>query len=195
MNNSTSVLHKIATLYADQLMSDICLVVGDARYPAHRVILCASSEVFQVMLMNPVWNECRESVIELKEDPCCSLVFPQFLKYLYDGRVRISIQTAMPMLALAHKYNVKDLVQLCVDYMLKHIAKAATQGYLISWLQYTILFSPYHQEITEACQRFLKWNLDIVSETQDFLDLDINILVILLQQNDLVLKSEFELFR
>lgn len=48
MNNSTSVLHKIATLYAEQLMSDICLVVGNKRYPAHRVILCASSEVFQV---------------------------------------------------------------------------------------------------------------------------------------------------
>lgn len=29
-------------------MSDICLVVGEKRYPAHRVILCASSEVFQV---------------------------------------------------------------------------------------------------------------------------------------------------
>lgn len=49
MNNSTSVLHKIANLYAEQLMSDICLVVGNNRYPAHRVILCASSEVFQVL--------------------------------------------------------------------------------------------------------------------------------------------------
>lgn len=48
MNNSNSVLHKIANLYAEQLMSDICLVVGNNRYPAHRVILCASSEVFQV---------------------------------------------------------------------------------------------------------------------------------------------------
>lgn len=48
MNNSKSVLVKIANLYAEQLMSDICLVVGENRYPAHRVILCASSEVFQV---------------------------------------------------------------------------------------------------------------------------------------------------
>lgn len=107
MNNSDSVLHKIANLYAEQLMSDICLVVGNNRYPAHRVILCASSEVFQVMLMNPEWNECRKSVIELKEEPCCSMVFPQFLKYLYVGQIRISLQTVMPMLALADKYNIK----------------------------------------------------------------------------------------
>lgn len=107
MNNSTSVLHKIANLYAEQLMSDICLVVGSNRYPAHRVILCASSEVFQVMLMNPEWNECRESVIELKEEPCCAEVFPQFLKYLYVGQIRISLIAVMPMLALADKYNIK----------------------------------------------------------------------------------------
>lgn len=222
MNNSTSVLHKIANLYAEQLMSDICLVVGQNRYPAHRVILCASSEVFQIMLMNPEWNECRESVIELKEEPCCAEVFPQFLKYLYVGQIRISLTAVMPMLALADKYNIKvstlrisqiyvwslslirlyfffffviqDLVQLCVEYMLKHISKAATQGVLVSWLHYTISFSPYHQEITDAIQRFLKWNLDIMAEARDFVDLDINILIALLQQNDLVLKNEYELF-
>lgn len=194
MNNSTSVLHKIATLYAEQLMSDICLVVGQNRYPAHRVILCASSEVFQVMLMNPEWNECRESVIELKEEPCCVEVFPQFLKYLYVGQIRISLQTVMPMLALADKYNIKDLVQLCVDYMLKHITKAATQGCLVSWLHYTISFSPYHQEITDAIQHFLKCNLSIVANARDFVELDINILIVLFQQNDLVLKNEYELF-
>jgi BTB/POZ domain-containing protein 17 len=194
MNNSKSVLHKIASLYADQLMSDICLVVGDNRYPAHRVILCASSEVFQVMLMNDCWSECREKVIELKEDPSCSLVFPQFLRYLYVGQIRISLHTALPLLALADKYDIKDLVQLCVDYMLKHVAKAAANGFLVPWLEYTVRFSPYHQELTDALQKFLKYNLEIVTESKEFLDLDVNILIVLLQQNDLVLESEFTLF-
>jgi len=29
-------------------MNDICLVVDGVEYPAHRLILCASSDVFQV---------------------------------------------------------------------------------------------------------------------------------------------------
>lgn len=169
--------------------------------------------------MNPEWSECRESVIELKEEPLCSEVFPQFLRYLYVGQIRISLQTVMPMLALADKYNIRvsamavaiqrfclfnrlitqskhqDLVQLCVDYMLKHISKAATQGFLVSWLHYTISLSPYHQEVTEALQGFLKWNLDIVAESTDFLDIDVNILIVLIQQNDLVLRNEYDLFR
>ncbi|KXJ70737.1 BTB/POZ domain-containing protein 17 [Aedes albopictus] len=194
MNNSKGVLLKIANLYAEQLMSDVCLVVGANRYPAHRVILCASSDVFQVMLMNPEWNECRESVIELKEDPMCSMVFPQFLKYLYVGQIKVSIQTVMPMLELADKYNIKDLVELCVDYMMKHIAKAATQGYMVSWFQYTISLGSGHVELTQALKRFLKWNLDIVSESNDFNELCGMILVTLLQQNDLVVQSEYTLF-
>lgn len=79
--------------------------------------------------------------------------------------------------------------------MLKHISKAARQGHLVSWLHYTISFSPYHQEVTDALQRFLKWNLDIVADSQDFPDIDCNILIVLLQQNDLVLSNEYVLFR
>jgi BTB/POZ domain-containing protein 17 len=78
--------------------------------------------------------------------------------------------------------------------MLKHVAKAAANGFLVSWLQYTVTFSPYHQELTDALQNFLKFNLEIVAESKDFIDLDVNILIVLLQQNDLVLESEYTLF-
>lgn len=194
MNNSESVLKKIANLYAEQLMSDIILVVGKMEYPAHRVILCASSDVFQVMLMNPQWSECRNRVVELVEEPCCEVVFPQFLQYLYVGKIKIALNSVMPMLVLGHKYNVQDLVSLCVDYMTKHIAKAATQGFLISWLQYTIAFSPQHKELAEALKCFLKWNLEMVAEAKDFAEMDEAVMVLLLQQNDLVVSSEYQLF-
>lgn len=55
VDNSATVLHKIATLYTERLMSDICLVVGGTEYPAHRLILCASSEVFQVWSLHFVY--------------------------------------------------------------------------------------------------------------------------------------------
>ena len=82
---------KIASLYAERLMSDLILVVGKQELPAHRLILCASSEVFQVsalvfltienmfplqvMLMNKNWAEHEEKRIILKETPACQNVF------------------------------------------------------------------------------------------------------------------------
>ncbi|XP_022224820.1 BTB/POZ domain-containing protein 17 [Drosophila obscura] len=194
MIDASSVLNKIAHLYAEQLMSDIVLLVDGKEYPAHRVILCASSDVFQVMLMNPEWNECSKHVIELHEEACCSAVFPQFIKYLYVGHIEVTLQTVMPMLALSEKYNVRDLIDLCVGYMTKHVAKAATSGYLVSWLQYTLSFTPTHNDLTETLKRFLKWNLEMVAESKDFVEMDPAILELLLQQNDIVISSEYKLF-
>lgn len=143
--------------------------------------------------MNPEWSECKESVIELVEDPICCEIFPQFLKYLYTGQIRISIETAMPLLSLADKYNIKDLVTLCSDYMKTHVALAGKSGHLVSWLQYTLSFI-YHENLTNELKNFLKFNLEVVAESKDFINLDPNILVVLLDQNDLVIQNEATLF-
>ena len=127
------------------------------------------------------------------EDPQSCLVFPQFLKYLYTGQVKISIETAMPLLSLADKYNIKDLIVLCREYMLRNIAIAGCKGFLISWVQYT-LSSSYHQQLTNELKNFLRLNIDIVGYSRDFIDIDPNNLVVLLQQNDLVIKNEAALF-
>lgn len=59
LDDQKSILVKIAKAFADQLLSDIVLIVGNVRYPAHRVILCASSEVFQVFysILKNSWSD------------------------------------------------------------------------------------------------------------------------------------------
>ncbi|KAJ8724636.1 hypothetical protein PYW08_016110 [Mythimna loreyi] len=193
VDNSKSVLLKIATLYAEQLMSDLILEVGGHGYPAHRLILCASSEVFQVMLMNREWSEWRESRIVLQETPTAASVFPHFLKYFYTGQIRISHHTVLPVLSLADKYNVKDLVSLCLSYMSQHIAQAAKRAQLISWMQYTMACG--HNDVAKECQNFVKWNLEWVWSDSDLSELEGETLVQLLQQSDLVLHNEMSVYR
>ena len=43
-------------------------------------------------------------------------------------------------------------------------------------------------------KKFLKYNFEIIASASDFGDLDGDILVVLLQQNDIVVKSEYDLF-
>ncbi|XP_028160328.1 BTB/POZ domain-containing protein 17-like [Ostrinia furnacalis] len=192
VDNSKSVLLKIATLYAEQLMSDLVLEVAGVGYPVHRLILCASSEVFQVMLMNREWSEWRESRVVLQETPTAASVFPHFLKYFYTGQIRISHQTVLPVLSLADKYNVKDLVTLCLTYMSQHIAQAAKRGQLIAWMQYTMACG--HNDVAKACQNFVKWNLEWVWSDAELAELDGETLLALLQQSDLVLHNEMSLY-
>ncbi|CAF4817303.1 unnamed protein product [Pieris macdunnoughi] len=193
VDNSQSVLLKIANLYAEQLMSDLVLEVGGVDYSAHRLILCASSEVFQVMLMNREWNEWRESKIVLQETPTAASVFPHFLKYFYTGQIKISYNTVLPVLSLADKYNVKDLVSLCLEYMSQHIALAAKKGQVINWMQYTMACG--HTNVAKACQNFVKWNMEWVWSHADLSELEDETLLLLLQQSDLVLHNECSLYR
>lgn len=120
-------------------------------------------------------------------------VFPQFLKYLYTGQVKLTVESAMPLLSLADKYNIKDLIVLCRDYMSKSVALAGSCGFLISWLQYTLSFD-YHQQLTNELKNYLRLNMEIVGYSKDFIDLDPNNLCVLLQQNDLVISNECKLF-
>lgn len=83
------------------------------------------------MLMNPNWSESQETKICLQEDPACTLVFPDFLKYLYTGKLHINHFLVLPLVTLADKYNVKDLVHLCVDYMCRHVVSATKHNQLV----------------------------------------------------------------
>jgi hypothetical protein len=112
VDNSATVLSKIASLYAERLMSDVVLVVGSAEFHSHRLILCASSDVFQIMLMDSKWNESREKKIVLGETPSGEAVFEDFLKYLYTGKIALDLATVIPISSLADKYNVKDLLRI-----------------------------------------------------------------------------------
>ncbi|KFB36745.1 AGAP000791-PA-like protein [Anopheles sinensis] len=192
--NKDSVLQKIANLYAERLMSDVTLVVGKNRYPAHRIILCASSDVFHVMLMNATWREFGDAVVTLQEEEKCHGVFPQFLRYMYVGQMTISVDTVVYILKLADKYNIRDLVQLCVDYMKEHLNKAAANGCFVEWLDHSLLICPERRDLITLLENYLKWNLELVVAHNGWLDLSPGIMHWLLQQNDLAIRSEYRLY-
>lgn len=190
--NSSAVLQKIAGLYADRLLSDITLEVGGKQYAAHRLILCASSDVFQVMLMDPKWSSSRTSHIKLKEEPLCESVFGDFLGYLYTGRLRVDHLRVLPLVALADKYNVKDLMRLCVSYMAHHIVSAACHNQLVSWYRYALNCGS--TAVHKVFSNFIAWNFELVANREDFGKIDLDVLTSFLSRSDLVIASEFKLF-
>ncbi|KAL1453225.1 hypothetical protein WDU94_007389 [Cyamophila willieti] len=194
IDNSKHLVTKIATLYAERLMNDICLVVDGKEYPAHRIILCTSSEVFQVMLMTTNWSESRTSRIVLQETKPCTENFEKFLRYFYTGQISINETTVLPIMTLADKYIVKDLMQVCKDYMCSHIA--SSEEYVVSWYQYTLgLGHMAHNLVAQACQNFIKWNFETVAETSDFLNFNPDSLCRFLMQNDIVVQNEMALLK
>ena len=191
-DNSTMIISKMATLYAEKIMSDITLVVGNSEYPSHKLILCASSEVFQIMLHDSKWSEASEKRIYLGETPSCAAVFEDFLKYLYTGKIHLDYASVVPIVSLADKYNVKDLLKIGLDYMERNISTACKKNQVVSWFQLTLASG--HRKISDLCAAFIKANFQMVSQNIDFAHMEPELLASLIRCNDLVIEDEFALF-
>ena len=127
---------------------------------AHRLILCASSEVFQIMLMSNNWTESSERKIVLKESPACEAVFEVFLKYLYTGKISVDYANVIPILQLADKYNVKDLLRVGLDFMSRNVPLSGRKNQVVSWYQFTTNCG--YNKVADMCLNFIKWNFDLV---------------------------------
>jgi BTB And C-terminal Kelch len=57
------------------------------------------------------------------------------------------------------------------------------------------VFAPSLNNIFQACQNFVLWNFSAVALASDFGFLELESLVWILQQNDVVVEDEMEMFK
>ena len=120
----------------------------------------------------------------LGETPACASVFEDFLRYMYTGKIQLDYATVIPLVSLADKYNVKDLLRLGLEYMARNVSTAAKKHQIVTWYQFAT--SAGHRNLAELTGNFIKWNFEVVSKTLDYSTLDLNQLIYFLEANDLV---------
>lgn len=108
-------MSSLPKFYLNEQFSDVTINLitsKDAqvkKFPAHKVVLCQNSLVFETMFNVPM-KETVTSMIELKNVEEKTVLL--FLKYLYFGRFDISpIESMENLLGLAMVYEVLDLVK------------------------------------------------------------------------------------
>lgn len=144
------------------------------------------------MLMNPSWTESKAGRVELGEAPACANVFEDFLKYFYTGRIRLDYSNVVPLVGLADKYNVTDLLHLSLDYMARNIPTSVQKNQLVSWYQFAA--DSGHHGLASLCGDFIKWNFEMVSNTGDFGHLEPDQMLSFVQSSELVVKDEMTLY-
>ena len=111
----------------------------------------------------------------LQESPECEAVFEVFLKYLYTGKISLNYSNVIPILQLADKYNVRDLLKVGLDFMSRNVPLAARKNQVVSWYQFTTNCG--YKDVAKLCLNFIKWNFDTVSESIDWPNLELDSLV------------------
>jgi len=193
INNESCISTVVSDLYTRQLLCDVTLNVGGTIFQAHKLILCAHSDVFQAMLLDKRWTEAAQSVITLHEEQECVKVFEDFLQFMYTGKVKRDSFIILPLLELADKYNVKGLTSICLKFMTEHQLYATANGLILPWFQYCL--NANHTQVSKCCKDSITHNFEMLSKRPEFYDLECASLVVLLQSSEIVIENELRLYK
>lgn len=113
-----NVLRRLTDMYVRQAHCDVQFSLeGDQQIGGHVSILSAMSPVFAAMFQHNMREaETGRVVIEdVRAD-----IFKQLLHFIYSGRIGTPLNevTAQPLFLAADKYDVSDLKDDCVDFLL-----------------------------------------------------------------------------
>ncbi|XP_030846839.1 uncharacterized protein LOC105442201 [Strongylocentrotus purpuratus] len=191
-----AVSRATGTLYDEQRYSDVTLVVGDQRFHAHRLVLSAWSDVFKTMLCNSSWQshdttgQPTSKCQDLVEEECCEEVFGNFLKFLYTASVDLTKGNVLPLALLADKYLVKELRELCDEFIRE---KQNDAQEVVTFIHLASQFGMH--ETVEMCLQSLLCNFSVLTPDQ-LLSLKGEHLISLFDSGPrLMVDDEFTLFK
>ena len=84
-NSASALLKDYAALQKKEIMSDVTIVCDGARFPAHKLILSARSEVFAAMFSHKDTLESQQNEVTIKD--LTKLTVETFLNFIYSGAV------------------------------------------------------------------------------------------------------------
>jgi len=105
----------ISGLFGSDKYSDVTVIHKNINYPAHRVILAASSEVFKCTLSGQ-WCDSTKC-LQLPDD-CSSVIVRTFLHYFYGYSTLIDHSNVVWLFLLANKYQGETREELSLDLLI-----------------------------------------------------------------------------
>ena len=116
-----TALKQLTELYVQQNQCDVQFYFeGGEKIGGHVYILSARSSVFAAMFHNDM-QESKTGKVDIKDVQ--PEIFKQLLHYIYSGRISTPLTeyTARPLFVAADKYDVEDLRNECVVFLLSSI--------------------------------------------------------------------------
>ncbi|KAG8192308.1 hypothetical protein JTE90_002129 [Oedothorax gibbosus] len=179
--NPDSLMDDFQHLYASQMFADFTIKVGDEEFKCHKIILCARSSVFHTMLTTDM-KENLTNCLEITDfDPS---IVKTMIHYIYCGQVQdLTPEISIQLYFIADKYNLQDLKDICVEYILGNINMDNICDVL------TLLELHDEPQLKTAARDFICANAVAIQETEKWLSLSKNMPYLILDMNRLVISQ------
>ncbi|XP_055356237.1 BTB/POZ domain-containing protein 6-B-like [Paramacrobiotus metropolitanus] len=181
---TVGVLDRMKRMLANGELSDIQFTVGRKFgpvkiFPAHKSILCNSSDVFCSMICNSVPESCPLN-IHFPDIP--SDAFANLLNYVYTDSVEgISADNVFSTLHCADKFDLPLLANTCCEYFIKHLNSESC----LTTLENAIRWSPELDRIVEKCLDIVDASTADILRSEQFSSISHDCLQMILQRSTL----------
>jgi hypothetical protein len=111
---------QFGALLQSKRLADVIFHVGEEKLYAHRLVLAASSPIFEVMLFeykDGAPDNTLAAPVEVKITGCDAKTFQLLLQCIYTDEVDINADNIQSLMKVAKKYQVDKLSALCADFM------------------------------------------------------------------------------
>ncbi|XP_055355067.1 BTB/POZ domain-containing protein 6-like [Paramacrobiotus metropolitanus] len=182
------VLDRMKRMLASGQLSDIKFAVGrqfgtEKVFPAHKNILCNSSDVFYSMICNSVAESCP-LVIHFPDIP--SDAFANLLSYVYTDSVEdINADTVFPTMHCADKFGLPLLVDTCCAYITEHL----NADNCLTTLENANRCGSDHVAIVQKCLEIVDASSETILLSEQFSNMGHDCLMMILQRSSLTVNE------
>lgn len=183
--HSNTVLALLNDLRLNMELCDIVLKVDGQEVSAHRVLLSANSPYFRAMFSRN-YSEANQATVELHGITAEAL--KAIVQYFYTSRLKISTSNVQEVLPAACMFQVTGVKEACCEFMKRHLGFRNCLG--------VRAFADLHScpQLSRMADDFAKQNFAQVVQSDEFLKLEVDLLMGLFSADDLNVESEEKVF-
>ncbi|OXU28888.1 hypothetical protein TSAR_009577 [Trichomalopsis sarcophagae] len=166
-DSKTSASEDFANLLGTEEFCDATLISNDDHeFRIHSAILAARSVVFKAIMLRLDLREKRDRIVRIEDAD--GTVLAETLRYIYSGKVENLKEIKTPLMAVARKYMLDGLMDMCVQAMKEDInVDNAVESFTLADL-YQI------QDLKNCAKDFIRNNVASVVNTPGFKNLKIS---------------------
>lgn len=167
-------------------LSDVVIIVEGCRFPAHRAVLAAASNVFRAMFT----NEMKESVLdEVELKGISAQSWRMALQYIYTAQVEIADEpTALLLLESARMYQLETLESFVENFLISRLNVSNCFELLGHAEHYDL------EELKRETKNQMQERFEAVASSPSFPACPYELIEELLSCRKLVIRSEMQLF-
>ena len=165
---------------------EVCNGEDQARFNAHRVVLCAGSPFFYSALNNDM-KESKEGLIRLED--MSKVAIEELLDYLYTGHVDVTQHNAFDLLKIADFLVIPSLKEVSSKFIIHSLSSSNC------FMAYYLAVNYRCFELQEKARDFIYANFTRVVEHEDFLNLTINEVEEWISSDEIRVRGEEDVFQ